>query len=74
MATREIKGAENGDRISIHTTLAGGDQEMGLLYDLCIISIHTTLAGGDDATDDSGVVYVISIHTTLAGGDLRRIR
>ena len=57
--------------ISIHTTLAGGDQMLviaGRKY--VFISIHTTLAGGDIAAPDAAPLRVISIHTTLAGGDL----
>ena len=56
--------------ISIHTTLAGGDEiyvDNGHLE--MSISIHTTLAGGDPVGVPAPESACISIHTTLAGGD-----
>ena len=42
----DLRGANL--RISIHTTLAGGDGGVGRIFGLSVkISIHTTLAGGD---------------------------
>ena len=60
-------------QISIHATLAGGDQLMCFLQShLSAISIHATLAGGDlHRTDLLSAKLTISIHATLAGGDLR---
>ena len=48
MATVDIIEAAEGDRISIHTTLAGGDPKKGDGPHETDISIHTTLAGGDN--------------------------
>ena len=57
-------------RISIHTTLAGGDEKaLNKARVIASISIHTTLAGGDVSSRVTSPVWVISIHTTLAGGD-----
>ena len=47
MATVEIVKYNGYIRISIHTTLAGGDLFAYRLTDGKWISIHTTLAGGD---------------------------
>ena len=43
----ELKKNIDTDPISIHTTLAGGDDIEKLIDRLSTISIHTTLAGGD---------------------------
>ena len=58
------------DAISIHTPLAGSDDEHRGEQTLPTISIHTPLAGSDDTRPDAGMVRVISIHTPLAGSDL----
>ena len=69
MATVDIIEAAEGDRISIHTTLAGGDPKKGDGPHETDISIHTTLAGGDKRFISMLSRLSISIHTTLAGGD-----
>ena len=56
-------------QISIHTTLAGGDNLFKFTEIYNGISIHTTLAGGDIRFRRPFVIIKISIHTTLAGGD-----
>ena len=58
-------------KISIHTTLAGGDWYFSKNLVMSLpISIHTTLAGGDPETwTQKRQAKSISIHTTLAGGD-----
>ena len=58
--------------ISIHTTLAGGDEKaLNKARVIASISIHTTLAGGDRKSELEDIIWrTISIHTTLAGGDL----
>ena len=57
--------------ISIHTTLAGGDEKaLNKARVIASISIHTTLAGGDRKSELEDIIWrTISIHTTLAGGD-----
>ena len=55
--------------ISIHTTLAGGDDFFFWETVSKSISIHTTLAGGDTLHALLKLMPIISIHTTLAGGD-----
>ena len=57
------------EKISIHTTLAGGDEDGDCTGYSPVISIHTTLAGGDWRICMRQQVFWISIHTTLAGGD-----
>ena len=59
--------------ISIHTTLAGGDEKaLNKARVIASISIHTTLAGGDRKSELEDIIWrTISIHTTLAGGDWR---
>ena len=62
-------------KISIHTTLAGGDPETPEETPEPEISIHTTLAGGDLwYICHTNCVFRISIHTTLAGGDSKNGR
>ena len=61
---------EANEFISIHTTLAGGDECVVVNAGPQLISIHTTLAGGDYvAVYEYHHAVEISIHTTLAGGD-----
>ncbi len=70
MATLDFANTFHRAKISIHTTLAGGDKlhYMGIL--VAKISIHTTLAGGDPYQIATHFPAMrISIHTTLAGGD-----
>ena len=57
--------------ISIHASLAGGDQGLRRLIVIGGISIHASLAGGDRGAalrHCSG--HRISIHASLAGGDV----
>ena len=57
--------------ISIHSPLAGRDDNMMEAYEELDISIHSPLAGRDNPYDAMGVKdYLISIHSPLAGRDL----
>ena len=59
-----------GHKVSIHATLAGGDEISRRLGDLNDVSIHATLAGGDlPAVGWVAACCNVSIHATLAGGD-----
>ena len=61
----------NARLVSIHATLAGGDDDYWVtLTCLPRVSIHATLAGGDLIHDAQDVASrLVSIHATLAGGD-----
>ena len=69
VATTAVNYVNDNTAISIHTTLAGGDEFREDLFREVGISIHTTLAGGDVSGITGNVDVNISIHTTLAGGD-----
>ena len=55
--------------ISIHTPLAGSDDDLNVIRERCKISIHTPLAGSDAIRKIVSKMQVISIHTPLAGSD-----
>ena len=56
--------------ISIHASLAGGDDDDRSGGEAAGISIHASLAGGDYFTTYISITpYHISIHASLAGGD-----
>ena len=57
--------------VSIHATLAGGDQLLIQHGSKEIVSIHATLAGGDPGAAYISGHSAVSIHATLAGGDGR---
>ena len=56
--------------VSIHATLAGGDESITKKPTANKVSIHATLAGGDaSGLSSSWCPPYVSIHATLAGGD-----
>ena len=57
--------------VSIHATLAGGDQSLTFGTVRVRVSIHATLAGGDSSSSNDTGLSGVSIHATLAGGDAR---
>ena len=70
VATARRQNPQQEQKVSIHATLAGGD-EVGLAggTEAAYVSIHATLAGGDAEKAVELMDNNVSIHATLAGGD-----
>ena len=68
---RAVRVHQRRAKVSIHATLAGGDDTRWFHDYIYHVSIHATLAGGDGFHRFAGKRQrLVSIHATLAGGDI----